>query len=73
MIEHEEFLALLEELLELEQGSIKASDQLDQLEDWDSLAVISFLAGVDKHFGITLEPEKVVACQTINDLNKLLP
>ena len=73
MIEHEKFLALLEELLELEQGSIKASDQLDQLEDWDSLAVISFLVGVDKHFGITLEPEKVVACQTVNDLNKLLP
>jgi|TARA_B110000467_G_C18268301_1_gene450736 acyl carrier protein len=73
MIEHEKFLVFLEELLELEQGSIKSSDQLDRLEDWDSLAVISFLAGVDKHFGITLEPEKVVACQTVNDLNKLMP
>lgn len=73
MVEREKFFALLEELLELEQGSIKASDQLDQLENWDSLAVISFLGGVDKHFGITLEPEKVVACQTVNDLNKLLP
>ena len=52
MIEHEKFLVFLEELLELEQGSIKSSDQLDRLEDWDSLAVISFLAGVDKHFGI---------------------
>ena len=70
MIEHEKFLVFLEELLELEQGAIKASDRL---EDWDSLAVISFLAGVDKHFGITLEPEKVVACQTVNDLNKLMP
>jgi acyl carrier protein len=70
---HEKFLALLEELLELEQGSIKVSDQLNQLEDWDSLAVISLLVEVDKHFGITLEPEKVVASQTINDLIKLLP
>tara|TARA_B100000315_G_scaffold253164_1_gene291404 strand:+ start:422 stop:643 length:222 start_codon:yes stop_codon:yes gene_type:complete len=73
MIEYAKFMALLEELLELEQGSIKPSDQLDQLEDWDSLAVIGFLGGVDKHFGITLDPEKVVACQTVNDLNKLLP
>ena len=73
MIEHEKFLVFLEELLELEQGSIKSSDQLERLEDWDSLAVISFLAGVDKHFGIALEPEKVVACQTVNDLSKLMP
>ena len=41
MIEHEEFLALLEELLELEQGSIKASDQLDQLDHLAQLAQLA--------------------------------
>lgn len=67
-----EFLLLLDEALELEPGTVKWSETLDSLESWDSLAVISFMALVDEHFGISLQPRQIAACTTVADLTGLL-
>ena len=71
-MERTEFLLSLDELLELEPGSVKGSETLDSLEGWNSLAVISFMALVDEHFGISLQPRQIAACSTIADLVGLL-
>jgi len=71
-LERNELLPLLDELLELEPGTVKGSDTLDTFDGWNSLAVIGFLAMVDEKLGLTLEPRKLVACQTIDDLLGLL-
>jgi len=67
-----EFLLLLDELLELEPGTLKGSETLESLEDWNSLAVISFMALVDEHFGVSLQPRQIAGCSTIADLVGLL-
>jgi acyl carrier protein len=67
-----EFLLLLDELLELEPGTVKGSETLDSLESWNSLAIISFMALVDEHFGISLQPRQIAGCSTIADLVGLL-
>lgn len=67
-----EFLLLLDELLELEPGTVKGSETLDSIESWNSLAVISFMALVDEHFGISLQPQQIAACTTVADLTGLL-
>ena len=67
-----EFLLLLDELLELEPGTVKGSETLDSLESWNSLAVISFMALVDEHFEISLQPRQIAACMTVADLTGLL-
>ena len=67
-----EFLLLLDELLELEPGTVKGSETLDSFESWNSLAVISFMALVDEHFGISLQPRQIAACTTVADLTGLL-
>ena len=71
-MERTEFLLSLDELLELEPGSVKGSETLDSLEGWNSLAVISFMALVDEHFGISLQPRQIAGCSTIVDLVGLL-
>jgi acyl carrier protein len=71
-LEKNEFLLSLDELLELEPGTVKGSDTLDSLDGWNSLAVISFMALVDERFGITLQPRQIAGCSTIADLVGLL-
>jgi acyl carrier protein len=68
---HQEFLSLLDELLELSPGTLKGSELLGSLEGWDSLAVMSFIAMVDEHSGLTVSPKAIVACKTVDDLAKL--
>jgi acyl carrier protein len=67
-----EFLLLLDELLELEPGTVKGSETLDSLESWNSLAVISFMALVDERFGVSLQPRQIAASTTVSDLVGLL-
>jgi len=68
-----EFLVLFEEIVEEPPGTLTGSEKLrEQLVGWNSLAVISFLALVDEHFGITLSPRAIAECKTVNDLIGLL-
>ena len=62
----------MEELLELDEGSLDGEEALDSLEGWDSLAVIGFLGLADKHYSITLDPEKVATCKNIGHLKSLV-
>lgn len=71
-MERSEFLLSLDELLELEPGTVRGSEALDNLEGWNSLAVISFMALVDEHFGVSLQPRQIAACTTVADLMGLL-
>jgi acyl carrier protein len=71
-LKRNEFLLLLDELLELEPGTVKGSETLDSLESWNSLAVISFMALVDEHFGVSLQLRQIAACTTVADLTGLL-
>jgi acyl carrier protein len=63
-----EFFSLLDEMLELAPGTISGNERLEDLENWDSLAVISFIALVDEHFGILIESERLAAAETVGDL-----
>ncbi|MBP7338255.1 acyl carrier protein [Niveispirillum sp.] len=63
-----EFLAALEEMLELDAGSLSPDMALDSLDSWDSLAVISFIALVDEHFDHVVAGEDLAKAKTIGDL-----
>jgi acyl carrier protein len=67
-----QFLLSLDELLELDPGTLKGSEALDSLEGWNSLAMISLMALVDEHFGVSLRPRHIASCSTIADLVGLL-
>jgi acyl carrier protein len=67
-----EFLLLLDELLELEPGTVKESETLENLEGWNSLAIISLMALVDEQFGMSLQPRQIAASKTVSDLMSLL-
>ena len=68
-----EFYAAIAEMLECEASRVSGASALKDLPNWDSLAVLSFVAMVDSRLGTTVKGTDLVKCQTVNDLMALLP
>jgi acyl carrier protein len=67
-----ELIEMLEEIVEAEPNTLTGEERLEDLQSWDSLAVVNFIAVVDENFGLTLEPKKIMESETINQLISLL-
>lgn len=67
-----DFLLALDEMLELDPGTLKGDEALDDLDNWDSLAVISFIALVDEKFGMVVEGQKLAKAKSVADLLALV-
>jgi acyl carrier protein len=68
----QEFIALLEGILEADPGTIKGDEAIADLDGWDSLAIVSFIAMVDENFGVAVSPQKITAAKSVSDLIALL-
>ena len=66
-----ELIALVEEILELEAGTVKLDDLLEDIE-WDSLANITFIAEIDTKLNRTVEGDALNDCKTVKDLGALI-
>lgn len=60
-------LRLIEEAMEAEEGSVKHGQSLD----WDSIAVVAFMALADEHLGKTLSASRLSSCASVDDVVKL--
>lgn len=67
-----DFLLLMDELFELEDGTVQGTDELNQIRGWSSLTFIGLIAMVDEECGITLAPKSILACRTVDELIGLL-
>jgi len=62
------FLAELDELFELEPGTITPANVIQDIPGWSSLTFMGLIALVDDECGITLSPDTILGCETIADL-----
>jgi len=62
-----ELLALMEEAMELDPGSINESDLLEELEFWDSIAIVVFMGMADANLGIQISADAIIECKTVGD------
>lgn len=67
-----QFLHLLDEIFELDAGTISGGDVLQDIPGWSSLTFVGLIAMVDEECGVTLAPNDVLACRTVDDLIGLL-
>jgi len=65
-------LQCIEEVIDLSEGSLQGDELLRDLENWDSLAFLTFLAMADTRFGIKVSPAELRACESVKDLCMLL-
>lgn len=64
----QEFLLELDEILEMPAGTLKGPEKLEELEQWNSVALIGFIALADTNNGTRISPRQSVNCATIADL-----
>ncbi len=61
-------MELIADLLELEIGEFYPETNLDDLEEWDSLAAISYVVMMDEEFSVVANPIDIKNFKTIQDI-----
>lgn len=64
----EEKLALLEEMLELDNGSLTSEMELSSIDEYDSMAKLSLIVLMDDECGKKLTGEKIREFKTVDDI-----
>jgi len=67
---HQDFLAAMDTVLELPAGTLTGPEKLEDLENWNSLAMVEYIALADNN-GAKLSPRQIRDCDTVNDLARL--
>lgn len=67
----EQFIEKMVDLLDCEE-EITMDTVLDELDEWDSLSFVSFLAMANAAYGKKIEPSDVRRAETIGDLYSLI-
>jgi hypothetical protein len=66
----QDFLTAMDTLLELPAGTLKGPEKLEDLENWNSLAMVEYIALADTN-GAKLTPRQIRDCETVDELGKL--
>jgi acyl carrier protein len=67
----EEFLLEMDEILGLHAGSLRGDEKLDELENWDSMALIGLIVLAETANDARISLDQVVDCSTVADLLRL--
>lgn len=63
-----EKLALLEDMLELEEGDLTMDKVLDDIDEYDSMAKLSLIVLMEDEFGVKLTGDMIKGFETVGDI-----
>lgn len=61
-------LAMLEEMMELDEGTLTVETKLDDIEEYDSMAKLSLIVLMNDEFEKKLTANQIKAFQTVQDI-----
>ena len=64
----EEKIAMLEDMLELDGGTLKAETELASIDEYDSMAKLSLIVMMDDECGKKLTGEQIREFKTVQDI-----
>lgn len=62
-----ERIALLEEIMDLDEGTLRVDDELANYEEWDSLTALTFISEMDERFGKKITGNQIKSFVTVAD------
>lgn len=65
-----QFIDLLKEVLEV--SELLLSDNFKELDEWDSLALLTLIAELDEQYGVLIESDELDKIQTVQELFDLV-
>jgi acyl carrier protein len=66
-----EFLLQMDEILDLPAGTLRGNEKLEELTNWDSTSLITFIAMAETNNGVSISPGQIITCSTVADLLNL--
>lgn len=69
---NEEKITILEELMEVDEGTLTSETLLSNIEEWDSVSFLSFMAMMDEKFGKTVTGSEIKTKETVGDLMAMM-
>jgi acyl carrier protein len=67
----DKFLLEMDEILDLPAGTLRGNEKLEELPNWDSTSLITFIALAETNNGVSISPGQIVTCSTVADLLRL--
>lgn len=67
-METQEKLAALEDIMELDEGTLKPEMHLEDIEEWDSLSALSFVVLLGDEFDRKISGQEIRAFETVQDM-----
>lgn len=67
-----DFYLLIDNVVEAAPGTVKGTEPLTSIPGWDSLAVIGFMAALDRHFKISISAVQLTNARTVADLTQIV-
>lgn len=68
----QEKLEKIAEILDLEVDEIDVKANLEDIEEWDSVAILSFIAMMDEEFNKAVKGAEIREAKTVQDLFELM-
>ena len=63
----QEKIYLLEEIMDVEKGTLKNDDNLADFDEWDSLTALTFISEMDERFGKKVTGAQIKSFITVAD------
>ena len=67
-----EKLAMLEDMLELEEGDLSLDKALEDIDEYDSMAKLSLIVLMEDEFGVKLTGDVIKSFETVGDIVALM-
>ena len=64
----EKVIAMLEEILNLQEGTITEETRIDDVDDWDSLAHVMIIGELEERFGICIPLDEAIELTSVSEL-----
>lgn len=64
----EKILALMEEVLQVPQGTVTEETVMEDLEEWDSLAHVMLIGELETRFGIVIALDEAVEITSVREI-----
>ena len=69
----QEKIEFLEEIMDVEEGTLTVDTVLEQVNEWDSLSALSLTLEMKKNYGLELTSEIIKGFKTIGDVCRYIP
>lgn len=69
---NEKKIELLEDMLELDPGTLNASMDMSEIENWDSMAQLSLIVLIDEECGKRVTGDDIKKIKTVQDILDLM-